>query len=399
MGCGASSSAKYKKTEGEDAPLEKRDENREERMQAVPKGDTTGWEPAADPIEVETGGPISTAIIFLHGFTASGAKVEPLIKPVFEGTPGVRLIFPSSPVTSAETVKITFRWVCEGMIDYPGDLLDEVAYRVALCAIGEKISSWVDDETIMNMPGDENVDIDVLTNAADYKAVKAYVHDMIRKQIKLGLPPERIFLAGHSQGGMVASLLAHTFPDAQLGGLILTSSIPWSRAIKHLMEPVQKKLPILGFNCPEDKVLSQERADERYALLKDLGCDVEHHITTDCTFPMYHDVMTEQMQKPFLQFVFRDAAAEAPKEEIQVAESPQEQVKPAQGSTQEAKPAEVSEQEAKAVDSPADEAKPPEALKEEATPAVDSKEEPPADETKPAEAPKEEAAPQEASKE
>lgn len=165
------------------------------------------------------------------------------------------------------------------------------------------------------------------------------------------------------------------------------------------MEPVQKKLPILGFNCPEDKVLSQERADERYALLKDLGCDVEHHITTDCTFPMYHDVMTEQMQKPFLQFVFRDAAAEAPKEEIQVAESPQEQVKPAQGSTQEAKPAEVSEQEAKAVDSPADEAKPPEALKEEATPAVDSKEEPPADETKPAEAPKEEAAPQEASKE
>jgi predicted esterase len=325
--------------------------------------------------------------------------MERVIKPVFEGKPGVRLIFPSSPVTSAETVKITFRWVVEGLV--PGDLLDDVAYRAALCARGEKISSWVDDETIMNMPGSADVDIDVLTNAADYKAVTAYVHDMIRKQIKLGLPPERIFLAGHSQGGMVASLLAHTFPDAQLGGLILTSSIPWSRAIKHLMEPVQKKLPILGFNCCDDKVLASHVADERYAVLKDLGCDVEHHITTDHTLTAagYHDVMTEQMQKPFLQFVFREAAAEAPKEEIKVAESPQEQVKPAEGSTEEAKPAEVSEQEAKAVESPTDEAKPPEALKEEATPAADSKGEPPADEAKPAEAPKEEAAPQEASKE
>eukprot|EP00746_Dinoflagellata_sp_MGD_P116154 gnl/MRDRNA2_/MRDRNA2_52067_c0_seq1.p1 gnl/MRDRNA2_/MRDRNA2_52067_c0~~gnl/MRDRNA2_/MRDRNA2_52067_c0_seq1.p1 ORF type:complete len:398 (-),score=99.45 gnl/MRDRNA2_/MRDRNA2_52067_c0_seq1:24-1217(-) len=397
MGCGASSSAKYKKTEGEDAPLEKRDEKRDERMQAVPKGDTTGWEPAADPIEVETGGPISTAIIFLHGFTGSGAMVEPVIKPVFEGKPGVRLIFPSSPVTSAETVKITFRWVCAGMV--PGDLLDDIAYRAALCAFGEKISSWVDDETIMNMPGDANVDIDVLTNAADYKAVTAYVHDMIRKQIKLGVPSERIFLAGHSQGGMVASLLAHSFPDAKLGGLILTSSIPWSRAIKHLMEPVQKKLPILGFNCREDKVLALDIAEERYALLKDLGCDVQHHITTDHTFPAYHDVMTEQMQKPFLQFVFHEAAAEPPKEEIKVAESPQEQVKPAEGSTEEAKPAEVSEQEAKAVESPTVEAKPPEALKKEATPEADSKEEPPADEAKPAEAPNEEAAPQEALKE
>lgn len=401
MGCGASSSAKYKKTEGEDAPLEKRDEKMNESMQAVPKGDTTGWKPAADPIEVETGGPISTAIIFLHGFTSSGAMAEPVIKPVFEGKPGVRLIFPSAPVTSAETVKITFRWVCEGIV--PGDLLDDVAYRAALCAKGGKISSWVDDETMMNTPTSADVDIDVLTNAADYKAVTAYVHDMIRKQIKLGLPPERIFLAGHSQGGMVASLLAYTFPDAQLGGLILTSSIPWSRAIKHLVEPVQKKLPILGFNCREDKVLALEIAEERYALLKDLGCDVEHHITTDNTLIegafAYHDVMTEQMQKPFLQFVFREAAAEAPKEEIKVAESPQEQVKPAEGSTEEAQPAEVSEQEAKAVESPADEAKPPEALKEEATPAADSKEEPPADEAKPAEAPKEEAAPQEASKE
>merc|ERR1719265_144114 len=167
---------------------------------------------------------------------------------------------------------------------------------------------------------------------------------------------------------MIASLLSHTFPDAQLGGLVLTSSIPWARAIKQLMAPVQKKLPILGFNSREDKVLPFATAEERFAMLKDFGCNAEHHVVTDATgVTFYHDAMTEQMKKPFLQFVFRETSVEAPKEEIKAPESQQEEAKPVEEPKEEAKPAEACEQEAKVVEAPT-EAKPVEEPKEEDKP-------------------------------
>jgi phospholipase/carboxylesterase len=194
----------------------------------------------------------------------------------------------------------------------PGTEVDDAAYRGYLLGFGDVVASWFDDETLGVVPTTHHKDPNIQTaiQAADYKACIEYVHEMIRKEIKRGILPGNIFLAGHSQGGWVASTAAYSFPDAFLGGLILCSSTPWTQVIAAVMVPLQKKLPTLGFHCPQDMIIPHSLAQEKFARLNAIGCNCELQAVSDCTLlnsagPGYHDAMTGQMQEPFVNFVTR----------------------------------------------------------------------------------------------
>ena len=53
------------------------------------------------------------------------------------------------------------------------------------------------------------------------------IHCLIREEIQRGIPPERIVLAGLSQGGGMALWAGLTFPEGRLGGICaLASRLP-----------------------------------------------------------------------------------------------------------------------------------------------------------------------------
>lgn len=58
----------------------------------------------------------------------------------------------------------------------------------------------------------------------DVKAAVTYVWELIRREIARGVPAEKIVLGGFSQGGLIATRAALSFPDASLGGVLALST-------------------------------------------------------------------------------------------------------------------------------------------------------------------------------
>ena len=51
-----------------------------------------------------------------------------------------------------------------------------------------------------------------------------YVHALIRREVARGVPAERIVVGGFSQGGLIATRAALSFPDGALGGALALSA-------------------------------------------------------------------------------------------------------------------------------------------------------------------------------
>lgn len=59
------------------------------------------------------------------------------------------------------------------------------------------------------------------------------IHSLIREEIQSGIPPERIVLAGPSQGGGMALWAGLTFPEGRLGGICaLASRLPAKKLVQ-----------------------------------------------------------------------------------------------------------------------------------------------------------------------
>jgi predicted esterase len=89
-------------------------------------------------------------------------------------------------------------------------------------------------------------------------ASRDYIQSLIKEEISAGIPPERIMLAGFSQGGVVAVLAGLTFPQT-LAGIVLLSA--WLPLAENFMEYVpeenpNKETPIFLGHGVEDRMVT-----------------------------------------------------------------------------------------------------------------------------------------------
>ncbi|MDR5867426.1 alpha/beta hydrolase [Halomonas koreensis] len=201
-------------------------------------------------IEPGDGRPADACVFILHGLGADGHDFEPLVPAL--GLPdslAVRFILPHAP-----RLPVTING---GMV----------------------MPAWYD---IKEMSLDRRVD------EAQLKASAERIQGLVREQIELGIPAERIILAGFSQGGAVAYEAALTFPH-RLGGLLAMSTY---LATADSLEPAEanRDLPVEIHHGHLDPVVPEALGQAARGRLEALGYPVRYR-----QYPMAHAVCPQQV--------------------------------------------------------------------------------------------------------
>ena len=222
-----------------------------------------------ETIEEETGPDPRWSVVWLHGLGADGHDFVPLVPDlVRKAWPSIRFVFPHAPV------------------------------RAVTINAGMRMRAWYDIR-----------DFD-LANRADAEGVAvstAQVGALLDREQARGIPPERTFLAGFSQGGAItlAAGLRRTRP---LAGLIaLSTYLPLAHdTAREIASAQAKSQPIFLAHGQSDPVIPVQAGEASGVLLRELGFDV-----TWKTDPMPHAVSQEEIRDlgDWLTRVFERAAA------------------------------------------------------------------------------------------
>jgi len=198
-------------------------------------------------IETATG-PIPTAsVIWLHGLGASGDDFAAIVPELdLTGCPPIRFVFPHAP-----SLPVTING-------------------------GYVMPAWYD---IMGTPGQGLEDDTGIRNSA--RAIEAL---MAREQQR-GIRPERIVLAGFSQG---CAMVLHTglrHPQRLAGIMALSGYLPQTRLLETERSAANQNTPLFMAHGLSDPVIALARAEASRDQLQRLGYPVQWH-----TYPMPHSV-------------------------------------------------------------------------------------------------------------
>ena len=202
-------------------------------------------------IEIETGENPTAAVIWLHGLGASGHDFEPVVPEL--GLPedtAVRVIFPHAP-----NLPVTING-------------------------GMSMPAWYD---IKAMDIDRVVDTEQLRASADAVA------KLVEQQKHKGIPPERIIIAGFSQGGAVAYELGLSYPERFGGVLALSTYFATADTVER--SEANADVPISVYHGTFDPMVPESLGVRSVETLKEMGYDPSYQ-----TFPMEHSVCLEEIQ-------------------------------------------------------------------------------------------------------
>jgi phospholipase/carboxylesterase len=187
--------------------------------------------------------PIAT-VIWLHGLGADGYDFYPIV-PELKLDFSVRFIFPHAP-----RIPVTIN-------------------------AGYVMPAWYDILSVEDFG--RKVDVDGISNSV------ALVRGLVADEISAGMPARKIFVAGFSQGGVIAYLTTLTH-ELRLGGVLALST--------YLPEPQHwvfgtenTATPIFVAHGAADTVVPYELGSSACAFLRDKGYDVEWH-----SYNMQHSV-------------------------------------------------------------------------------------------------------------
>lgn len=139
-----------------------------------------------DAVEVESGPNVFGSVIWLHGLGADGHDFEPVV-PELGGGPDLRYVFPHAPM------------------------------RPVTINGGMTMRAWYDILSLdRNSPQDETG----IRESGDILTA------LIERERERGIPPERVVLAGFSQGGAIALHAALRFPEPLAGLMALSTYLP-----------------------------------------------------------------------------------------------------------------------------------------------------------------------------
>lgn len=199
-------------------------------------------------IEVQTGDNPQFSVIWLHGLGAGGSDFEPVVPYLgLNSAISVRFVFPNAP-----QIPVT----CNG---------------------GFVMPAWYD--IISLSPNSREIDDAGLLESRER------VRSLIATEYKHGIPPNRVFVAGFSQGGAVAYLAGLSHSESLAGILALSTYMPNPDQVKSQATMAGKQTPLLIMHGLYDDVVSLRLGEIARDTVESMGCVFDWH-----TFPIGHEV-------------------------------------------------------------------------------------------------------------
>ncbi|MHB1950810.1 MAG: alpha/beta hydrolase [Acidiferrobacteraceae bacterium] len=196
------------------------------------------------PIEIETGPIPDASIIWLHGLGADGHDFEPVAGEI--GRPATRLILPHAP------------------------------YRPVTLNGGATMRAWFDIYSLTRGGPQDATGIEAATRG---------LQQLIAREQARGIPPDRVILAGFSQGGAVVLHTALATPVPLAGVAGLSTFLPLHDTVNLDRAPNHPDIPVFLAHGTWDPVIAVSSGERSAELLRAKGFTVDWH-----TYPMGHTV-------------------------------------------------------------------------------------------------------------
>ncbi len=204
-------------------------------------------------VEINPPNAITASVIWLHGLGADGHDFEAIV-PELALPPelGIRFVFPHAP------------------------------YRPVTLNGGYVMRAWFDIDSLDFAQQPDFAGINV-----SEKAIQA----LIQREIDDGIDPQRIILAGFSQGGSIALHTALRYPLGMGGILALSTFFPSPRDSQWTLHPANARTPIFMAHGTHDEVVQFRYGKASKNNLEKLACNVHWH-----TYTMGHSVCLEEVR-------------------------------------------------------------------------------------------------------
>ena len=206
-----------------------------------------------EAIEHNTGPDPRWTILWLHGLGADGHDFAPIVPELLRpGWPQIRFVFPHAPV------------------------------RAVTINNGARMRAWYDIR---------NFDIDQRADETGVRESIAQVEALIAREVDRGVPPDRIILAGFSQGGAIA-LAAGVRRQAALGGIVaLSTYLPMASTTAPEATPAGLGTPVFMAHGQLDPVVPESLGQRSRDALQALGMNIEWR-----SYAMPHSVCAEEIR-------------------------------------------------------------------------------------------------------
>ena len=209
-----------------------------------------------ETVEHETGPNPRWTVLWLHGLGADGNDFAPIVPElVRRDWPAIRFVFPHAPV------------------------------RPVTINGGMRMRAWYDITSF------EFGDLAQRADRAGVAESVAQVEALIEREGQRGIAPERLLLAGFSQGGAV-TLSAGLARKTPLAGLIaLSAYLPMTQAqAQDALQAGANSQPLFMAHGLFDPVVPAAAGDASMKSMRALGFGVEWH-----HYPMQHQVCGEEI--------------------------------------------------------------------------------------------------------
>lgn len=199
-------------------------------------------------IEITPSQPALGSIIWLHGLGADGNDFVPIVQELqLPASLSLRFVFPNAPI-----MPVTIN-------------------------NGYRMPAWFD---IVSMSIDQRID-----QVGIHRSVKL-LENLIEKEIKLGIPAEKIVLAGFSQGAVIALTTGLQYAKKLGGVLALSGYLPFAEQLVHAdITKINRATPIFIGHGTQDNVVPCALGQMGYELLNKHQYSVTWH-----SYSMPHSV-------------------------------------------------------------------------------------------------------------
>jgi phospholipase/carboxylesterase len=207
-----------------------------------------------ETIDLETQPQPRATVIVLHGLGADGNDFVPIAKELdLSSVGGARFVFPHAPV-----MPITING-------------------------GYRMRAWYDILGTGDMRTRED--------EQGLRSSLVLVEELIAREKERGMKPERIVLAGFSQGCAMSLLTGLRHKERLAGILGMSGYLPLAQALDNERSDANRLTPIFLAHGTMDPMIPIALAEASRDALKALGYDVEWH-----SYPMPHSVCMEEVQ-------------------------------------------------------------------------------------------------------
>lgn len=193
---------------------------------------------------------INASVIWLHGLGADGYDFAPIVAKL--NLPNIRFILPHAP-----SIPVTMN-------------------------NGYVMPAWYDLH---------GTSIGSIEDEAGIIESQHYINTLIEKEISIGIPAQKIVLAGFSQGGAIALHTGLRYPHKLAGIMALSTYVPLKTKLAGEAHDANKHIPILMAHGELDEVISLATCHISLKLLQHLQYSV-----TWRQYNMAHALCAEEIE-------------------------------------------------------------------------------------------------------